>query len=84
VQRGTIANIAIHAAPSQADLSVFHVDVVDPKGNRQVFYSGNVLARRGAGVRSIPFAVSDTPGKWTIEVHDIMSGQRVQQTIDVQ
>ena len=84
VQRGTIANIAIHAAPSQADMSIFHVDVVDPKGNRQVFYSGNVLARQGAGVRAIPFAVNDTPGKWTIDVHDVMSGQSVQQTIDVQ
>ncbi len=84
VQRGTIANVAIHAAPSQADLSIFHVDVVDPKGNRQVFYSGNVIARQGSGVKSIPFAVNDTPGKWTIDVRDVMSGQNVQQTIDLQ
>ena len=63
VQRGTIATIAIHVTPSQADMSIFHVDVVDPKGNRNVFYSGNVLARQGAGVRAIPFAVNDTPGK---------------------
>jgi hypothetical protein len=84
VQRGTIANIAVYAAPSQADLSIFHVDVLDPKGERQTFYSGNVLARQGAGVKSIPFAVNDTPGNWTIDVHDVMSGQSVQQTIDVQ
>jgi hypothetical protein len=84
VRRGTIANVAIHAAPSQADLSVFHVDVVDPKGIRQIFYSGNVIARQSAGVKSIPFAVNDTPGKWTIDVHDVMSGQSVQQSIDLQ
>ncbi|HZC44658.1 MAG TPA: hypothetical protein VE195_10810, partial [Acidobacteriaceae bacterium] len=84
VQRGTIANVAINAAPAQADVSVFHVDVVDPNGNRQTFYSGNVLAHQGAGVKSIPFAVSDTPGKWTIDVRDVMSGQSVQQTIDLQ
>ncbi len=84
VQRGTIANVAIHAAASPADMSIFHVDVVDPKGNRQVFYSGNVLARQGSGVKAIPFAVNDAPGQWTIDVRDVMSGQRVQQTIDVQ
>jgi hypothetical protein len=84
VQRGTLANIAIHAAPSQADLSIFHVDVVDPKGNRQVFYSGNVIARDGSGVKSIPFAANDAPGKWVIDIHDVMSGQSIQQTIDLQ
>ena len=83
-QRGAIASIAIQTAASQADLSIFHVDVVDPKGNRHVFYSGNVIAHGGSGVKSIPFAVSDTPGNWTIDVHDVMSGQSVQQTIDVQ
>ena len=84
VQRGTIANIAIRASSSPADLSVFHVEVVDPKGNRQVFYSGNVLARNGSGVRAIPFAANDAPGRWTINVHDVMSGQSVQQTIELQ
>ncbi|MGB7197732.1 MAG: hypothetical protein WBG23_05465, partial [Acidobacteriaceae bacterium] len=84
VQRGTMANIAIQAAPSQADVSIFHVDVTDPKGNRQAFYSGNVIVRQGAGVKSIPFAINDTPGKWTIDVRDVMSGQSVQQTIDLQ
>ncbi len=83
-QRGTIANIAIHAAGSQADLDIFHVEMVDPKGNRHVFYSGNVIARQGAGVKSIPFAVNDTPGKWTIAVRDVMSGQSVQQTVNLQ
>ena len=84
VQRGTVANIAIHTAPSQADLSIFHVDVLDPQGNRQAFYSGNVLARQGAGVKSIPFAANDAPGKWTIDVRDVMSGQSVQQTVNLQ
>jgi hypothetical protein len=84
VQRGTIANVAIHAAPSPADLSIFHVDVLDPKGNLQAFYSGNVIARQGSGVKAIPFAANDAPGKWTIDVRDVMSGQSVQQVIDLQ
>lgn len=84
VQRGTVANIAIHTGPSPADLSIFHVDVLDPQGNRQAVYSGNVIARQGAGVKSIPFAANDAPGKWTIDVRDVMSGQSVQQTMNLQ
>jgi hypothetical protein len=84
VQRGTIANVAIHTAASQADLSIFHVDVLDPQGNRQTFYSGNVIARQGAGVKAIPFAVNDAPGKWTIDVRDVMSGQSVHQSVNLQ
>ncbi|MHB1935684.1 MAG: beta-galactosidase [Acidobacteriaceae bacterium] len=84
VQRGSVANIAIHAGPSPADLSIFHVEVRDPEGNLQRFYSGNVIARQGAGVKSIPFAANDAPGKWTVDVRDVMSGQSVQQTMDLQ
>jgi hypothetical protein len=83
-QRGSVVNIAVNAKPAQADVSVFHVDVRDPNGNRVVYYTGNVIAKGGSGIKSIPFAANDATGKWTITVQDIMSGQTVTRNIDVQ
>jgi hypothetical protein len=84
VQRGSVANIAIHAEPSQADTGIFHVDVLDPQGKPVVYYSGNVIARQGAGMKSISFAANDAPGTWTVVVRDLMSGQSVQQVVNVE
>lgn len=84
VQRGTAANIAIHAEPAQADVSIFHVDVLDPQGSPVLYYSGNLIVKHGAGIKSIPFAVNDAVGKWTVVVHDVLSGQIVTQTMNVE
>jgi hypothetical protein len=84
VERGSIANIAVHAGPAQADHSIFHVDVMNPQGNRVLYYSGNLIVQQGAGVQSIPFAANDAPGKWTVVVRDLLSGQVVTQTMNVQ
>ncbi|MGO8718768.1 MAG: hypothetical protein ACLQMO_06070, partial [Acidobacteriaceae bacterium] len=84
VQRGSVANIAIQAEPAQADVSIFHVDVLDPKGSPVLYYSGNLIVQHGAGVKSIPFAVDDAAGKWTVVVRDVLSGQTVTQTMDVE
>ena len=84
VQRGSVANIAIHAEPSQVDTSIFHVDVLDPQGKQVVYYSGNVIARQGAGVKSISFAANDAPGTWTVVVRDVLSGQAVTNTMNVE
>ncbi|MGH9617933.1 MAG: hypothetical protein ACRD28_14430, partial [Acidobacteriaceae bacterium] len=83
-QRGTVANISVHAKPSQADVSIFHVDVLDPQGNQVLYYSGNLIVKHGAGVKAIPFAANDAPGKWTVTVRDVMSGQTVTQNINLE
>ena len=70
VQRGTIVDYRDPCrSVAEADMSIFHVDVVDPKGNRNVFYSGTVLARQGAGVRAISFAVNARPVSGPSNVH---------------
>ena len=84
IERGSVADVAVHATPAQADVSIFHVDVLDPQGNHILYYSGNLIARQGGGVHSIPFAANDIPGKWTVIVRDLMSGQSVQQTVNVE
>lgn len=83
-QRGSIVNVAVRTSPAQADVSVFHVDVRDPQGHRVLYYSGNVITKQGAGVKSIPLASNDMTGKWTITVHDVLSGQTVTRNLDVE
>ncbi len=83
-QRGSIVNIAVHAAPAQADVSIFHIDVRDPQGNRVLYYSGNLIAKQGGGVKSIPLASNDVAGKWTVTVQNMLSGETVTRNLDVE
>jgi hypothetical protein len=83
-RRGSLVNIAIHAANSPADTSIFHVDVLDPQGNRVLYYSGNVIASQGSAIKSIPLASNDVVGAWTVNVQDMMSGQVVTRKMNVE
>ncbi|MGH9470208.1 MAG: beta-galactosidase [Terriglobia bacterium] len=83
-KRGSEVRIAVHAVHTPAEVSVFHVDVRDPQGNRNVFYSGNIIARNGGGGdRLIPLAANDAGGKWTITIRDILTGQTVTRALEV-
>lgn len=83
-QRGSIVNIAVHAAPTPADFNVFHIGVRDPQGNRVLYYSDNLVATQGGGVQSIPLAANDAVGKWSITVQDMLTGQTVTRDLDVE
>lgn len=83
-QRGSTVSVAVHAPFPLADVSIFHVDVRDPQGNPMIYYSGNLIAERGSGVKSFPLAVNDIAGKWTVSVRDILSGQTITRNIDVE
>ncbi|MEO6828390.1 MAG: alpha-amylase family protein, partial [Acidobacteriaceae bacterium] len=83
-RRGAVIAVAVHAANTPAAVSVFHVDVRDPKGNRVLYYSGNVIARNGSGIRSIPLASNDVVGTWTVSVQDMLSGQTITRKLDIE
>lgn len=83
-QRGTTLNIGMRATPTPADTAVFHVDVLDLQGHLSIHYSGNVIAQGGAGMKCAPFAVNDPPGKWTVVVHDLLSGQTISRPVEVE
>lgn len=83
-RRGSIVRIAVHAMPSPADVSIFHIGVRNPEGKRMLDYSGNIIARHGGGVKLIPLAANDPAGKWTITVHDLLSGQTVTRSLNVE
>ncbi|HKT12582.1 MAG TPA: alpha-amylase family protein [Terriglobia bacterium] len=83
-RRGSLIRIGVHAMKSPVEASIFHIDVRDPQGKRMIDYSGNIIARQGGGMKSIPLAVNDPPGKWTITVHDIVNGQSITRSLNVE
>jgi hypothetical protein len=76
VQRGSDMTLGLTtAAPSPADVHVFHLDVMDPSGKAVEYYSGNLLAPTGRGSKTIPIATNDAPGKWQVRVRDVLTGE---------
>jgi len=46
-------------------------------------YSGNVLAENGSAMATVPLAVSDPAGKWTVRITDVLTGHSKAASIDV-
>jgi hypothetical protein len=84
VKRGSTADIGLSCPGTTAASHVIHVDVLDPNGKQVPFYSENVIAEHGSAIKRLPFAVSDAAGAWTVRVHDLLSGQTVSETVNVQ
>lgn len=84
IGRGEIAWVGLSFdGDSPAEKHVLHVDVRNPAGEVANQYSANVLAPRGSGEHMIPFAKNDLPGRWTICVKDLLSGQSQSAGMDV-
>ena len=77
------------AAPQNADSTVqpgdhiLHVEVFRPDGSSVQPYAQNVLAVHGAAVLNVPLALNDPPGRWRVEVRDVLSGCRAVAEFDV-
>ncbi len=82
--RGGSLDVAVHFAhPSTAGSHVIRVDIAGPDGKVMPHYSGNWIAPHGEAAHAIPLALNDSPGKWEIRVHDLISGQRKTATVEV-
>jgi hypothetical protein len=76
VQRGESVQIGLgFARASPAATHVFHLDVIDPAGKMVDYYSGNIISSQGHAAKLLPVAYNDPRGKWTLRVHDLLSGQ---------
>ncbi len=83
ISRGSLAQISFNVPHTTAATHVVHLDVLDPQGRRILNYGGNVFAENGHGLKTIPFALNDAPGKWTIQVHDLLSGTKQTLALEV-
>ena len=84
IARGETAHIGLaFDGSTSAEKPVLHVEVLDPSGQVASEYCANVLLSGAAGEHTLPLAVSDAPGRWTVRVKDLLSGQRQEAAIEV-
>ncbi len=82
--RGQTARIGISFDGSTpASTHVLNVAVRNSAGKLIDYYSGNVLAPAGRAGHPIPLAQNEVPGRWTVLVKDLLSGQEQSVAIDV-
>jgi hypothetical protein len=74
-QAGAEVSLVLNTSSTSAATQIYHVDVLDPSGKRNLNYSGNVIAPGDAAVKLIPFAENDAKGKWTVRAEDMLTGQ---------
>jgi hypothetical protein len=61
----------------------FRAGVLGPDGNAIQWLDANLLAPGGKAVWKIPFAVSDKPGEYTLNVRDVVTGTKASQKLTV-
>lgn len=84
IARGETATLGISlTGHSAAAVHIFHVEVRDPSGKFIDYFSGNLKAINGVAAETLPIALNDTSGQWTIQVTDTLSGQRKSAALEV-
>jgi len=58
---------------------VVHLDLLKPSGEIYNLYSRNLMVTTQNSTFSIPLALNDPAGNWTVKVFDLMTGTSVQQ-----
>jgi hypothetical protein len=74
-------DLSVRAVGAQAGDHVIHVELMAPDGTSATPYTHNVLARQGKATLTLPLALNDAPGTWTIRARDILSGTESKQNI---
>jgi hypothetical protein len=71
-ERGEHVPLTITSVKPERTLVRCHV--FSPDGSRLPIYSSNVLLENGKSTFVLPFALNDTPGKYTLRITDIVTG----------
>ena len=78
---GTGAFFTIKVIPegqTAASKHAFRVEVADPDGQNLRHYAVNALAENGSAEVTIPWALNDRPGNYTITARDVISGVKTE------
>ncbi|MDD2707275.1 MAG: beta-galactosidase [Verrucomicrobiae bacterium] len=62
---------------------VARVEVMGPDGAPRPHYGANLTLKQGKAEGTIPLAINDSPGKWTIQVRDVATGLKTSRTVVV-
>jgi hypothetical protein len=75
-------SVAVKASGTLGD-HVFHAELVAPDGRTPWQYRYNRLAPAGKLNLSLPLALNDQPGRWTVKVRDVLTGTTGMATVRV-
>ncbi|NQU39575.1 MAG: beta-galactosidase [Lentisphaerae bacterium] len=67
-------SVRVTAEDAQADRHVLYLDVRDPDGNQAEPYTMNVVTTDGRWEGSLPLAINERTGEWTLTVREAVSG----------
>jgi hypothetical protein len=70
-------------ASNQSADALLRVQTLAPDGTRLPLYSTNVMLHKGSGTFTLPFALNDVPGKYTVKATDVVTGASFQTTIEL-
>ncbi len=75
-------DLSISASDEPSD-HVVRMEVDGPDGEERWYLAQNILAKNGRAQVTLPFALNDPAGEWTIRFHDVTSGKRLERTIEL-
>jgi hypothetical protein len=84
VRAGQPCEIAIKPGSDLADEFVYHAEVVQPDGQVHELYTTNWACDAAGGRLSIPLALSDPQGEWTVRLTEILTGADKTVTFELQ
>jgi hypothetical protein len=83
-ERGKTVSISVKVtADGKPERHVVHVEVYEPEGERNYFYTKNVNVVNGEGKLVIHTALNDPAGKWTVNAREVVSGIEKQTTFEL-
>ena len=86
VKRGQVldAPLRVVTRPGPAETHVVRLTAHDPSGAEVPHYAANVLLKDGVGKITIPFALSDAEGEWTLRFRDVATGRVMAKKVRVE
>ena len=85
MQKAVVSGNTVTVKLNNAVDSVVNIKVFDPRGREVREYGTNLVIRKGNGSYTVPFAISDVPGKWELRLTEVISGavQKVKMAMTV-
>lgn len=81
--RGAQVPLLLSTPGTPSQTAIFHVEVIDPSGQRNLQYSTNVIATGDSARLNLPMAQNDATGIWTVRVRDMLSGSTETRKLEV-
>ena len=82
-RRTAIRAAVVAAGQAKAEGHCLRVEVYDPDGRIIPYYSRNLMADRGAAVITQDWALNEKPGRYRIDVTDVMSRARASSEVTI-